>query len=105
MDAYSPDKQSGRGTPAVLGSYETGDGHRRQLIGRRIEGEVNVYDTPADRCGRAYFVERGFQSKAELAVFVAHYRRHAARLGVCPMSREAIERAYVDCEPVAELVT
>jgi hypothetical protein len=44
--------------------------------------------------GRRYFVERGFESKAELAVLIADYRREAQRLGACPMSREAIERGF-----------
>ena len=70
---------------AVLGQYTATD-EERVLVGRRIEGEVFVYDYPADSDGRRYFVERGFDSKAELAIFVADYRREANRLGVCPMS-------------------
>ncbi|HEY7950562.1 MAG TPA: hypothetical protein VID51_06975 [Solirubrobacterales bacterium] len=77
----------------VLGHYSVSD-EARVLIGRRIEGEVYVYDYPVDGRGRRYFVERGFESKAGLAVLIADYRREAQRLGACPMSREAIERGF-----------
>jgi hypothetical protein len=76
---------------AVLGRYAVTE-EGRALVGRRIEGEVNVYDYPVDGRGRRYFVERGFESKAEPAVLIADHRRQAQRLGACPMSREAIER-------------
>ncbi len=84
----SPDAQL-----AVLGQYTAAD-EERVLVGRRIEGEVFVYDYPADGSGRRYFVERGFESKAELAILVADYRREADRLGTCPMSGAAVERAF-----------
>ena len=77
----------------VLGRYTVPD-EERVLVGRRIEGEVYVYDYPDDGHGRRYFVESGFESKAELAVLIADYRRQAERLGACPMSREATERAF-----------
>lgn len=76
----------------VLGHYETAAGGR-VLIGRRIEGHVYIYDYPATGNGRRYFVEKGFESMAELAVLIADYRRQAERLGACPMSREGTERA------------
>lgn len=76
-----------------LGRYTVSD-QARVLVGRRIEGEVFVYDYPRDGRGRRYFVESGFESKAELAVLLADYRREADRLGTCPMSHEAIERAF-----------
>jgi hypothetical protein len=76
----------------VLGRYAV-PGEARVLVGRRIEGKVFVYDYPNDGRGRRYFVESGFESKVELAVLISHYRRHAERLGVCPMSREASDRA------------
>jgi hypothetical protein len=77
----------------VLGHYSVRD-EARVLIGRRIEGKVYVYDYPQDGRGRRYFVEAGFESKAELAVLLADYRREAARLGACPMSCEATERRF-----------
>jgi len=77
----------------VLGHYTVPD-EVRVLLGRRIEGKVYVYDYPSHGSGRRYFVEAGFESKAELAVLLADYRRRARRLGACPMSREAIERAF-----------
>ncbi|HEX3563551.1 MAG TPA: hypothetical protein VHU24_11990 [Solirubrobacterales bacterium] len=77
----------------VLGRYTVSD-EARVLVGRRIEGEVFVYDYPDDGDGRGYFVESGFESKAELAMLLADYRRQAERLGTCPMSHEATERAF-----------
>jgi hypothetical protein len=89
MSATITDRSTG---PRVeLGRYETTEGER-VLVGRRIEGEVFVYDHPASGNGRPYFVERGFDSKAELAVLLADYRRRAAELGACPMSPEALGR-------------
>jgi hypothetical protein len=75
----------------IVGHYSVPD-ESRVLVGRRIENEVYVYDYPEDGNGRRYFVEKGFESKAELAVLIADYRRRAKRLGACPMSREGTER-------------
>ncbi|HTR74564.1 MAG TPA: hypothetical protein VMH33_04815 [Solirubrobacterales bacterium] len=72
------------GPRVELGRYRTDEGER-VLVGRRIDGEVFVYDHPVGP-GRPYFVERGFSSKAELAVLIADYRRRAVELGACPMS-------------------
>jgi hypothetical protein len=77
----------------VLGRYRTPEGGR-VLVGRRIEGHVYVYDYPESGNGRRYFVEKGFQSKGELAVLIADYRRQAERVGTCPMSCEATRRAF-----------
>jgi hypothetical protein len=77
----------------VIGRYTVSD-EARVLVGRRIEGKVFVYDYPGGGDGRRYFVESGFESKAELAILLADYRRQAERLGVCPMSPDAIERAF-----------
>jgi hypothetical protein len=57
--------QSDTSQLAVLGRYAVPE-EGRVLVGRRIEGEVYVYDYPVDGKGRRYFVERGFESKAEL---------------------------------------
>jgi len=75
-----------------LGRYSVAE-EARILVGRRIDGIVHVFDWPATGPGRRYHVEAGFESKAELAVLLAEYRRRAERLGVCPMSRAAIDRA------------
>lgn len=72
-----------------MGRYETPTGER-VLVGRRVEGVVHVFDWPAGGRGRRYFVEAGFESKGELAVLIADYRRQAERLGVCPMSCQLI---------------
>jgi hypothetical protein len=77
----------------VLGQYTAAD-EERVLVGRRIDGEVFVYDYPADGSGRRYFVDRGIGSKAELAILIADYRREADRLDTCPMSTDAIDRAF-----------
>ena len=74
---------------SVIGRYTVSE-EARVLVGRRIEGKVFVYDYPRDGQGRRYFVESGFESKAELAVLLADYRREAKRLGTCPMSHDAV---------------
>lgn len=74
-----------------LGHYTVPD-EARVLVGRRIDGVVHVYDYPRSGRGRPYFVEAGFESKAELAVLIADYRRQAERLGACPMSRRRSRR-------------
>ena len=81
------------GQPVELGRYQTPTGER-VLVGRRIDGVVHVFDCQQGGRGRRYFVEAGFRSLAELAVLLADYRRQAARLGACPMCREAIDRAF-----------
>jgi hypothetical protein len=80
------------GRPVELGRYETPEGPR-VLIGRRIEGEVHVFDAPCSRRGRRYFVEARFESRTELAMLVADYRRQAERVGTCPMSRVGLARS------------
>jgi hypothetical protein len=77
------------GSRVELGRYRTED-EERVLVGRRIDGEVFVYDHPSTGEGRPWFVERGFDSMAELAVLIADYRRRAEELRACPMSSEAI---------------
>lgn len=82
----------GEGDLCELGRYAVAE-EARILVGRRIDGIVHVFDWPAAGPGRRYHVEAGFESKTELAVLLAEYRRRAADLGVCPMSRAAIDRA------------
>lgn len=74
----------------VLGRYTVPD-EARVLVGRRIENEVYVYDYPKASEGRRYFVEKGFESKAELAVLIADYLRRAQRLGACAISPSATQ--------------
>lgn len=47
---------------------------------------------PRARRGRSYFVEAGFDSKAELAIFRRRYVEDAERIGDSPMSKAAIDR-------------
>lgn len=77
----------------ILDGYAIPD-ELRVLVGRRIGNIVYVYDYPSGERGRPYFVEAGFESKAELAVLIADYRRQATRLGVCTMSRDGLERSF-----------
>lgn len=90
--------QSRSGQLCEIGRYRAGE-EQRLLLGRRIDGVVHVFDCPRGGEGRRYFVEAGFESKAELALLLADYRRQAERLGACPMSREAIERALAIADP------
>jgi hypothetical protein len=75
-----------------LGHYDL-PSERRVLLGRRIEGDVYVYDYPVRGNGRRYFVERGFESKAELTVLIADYKRQAERLSCYPMTGETVSGA------------
>jgi hypothetical protein len=72
------------GQQVELGRYEIEAG-TRVLVGRRIDGVVHVYDFAVDRPSRAYFVEAGFETCAELAALVADYRALAERIDACPM--------------------
>lgn len=79
-----------------LGRYYTARGEQRLLVGRRGDDSVvRVFDVPSadDRLrGRSYFVEAGFESRAELAIFRRRYLEDAEELGDSPMSRAAIDR-------------
>jgi hypothetical protein len=87
---YATEHTKARGAKVELDRYDTEQGER-VLVGRRIEGEVFVYDHTVG-AGRRYFVEHGLSSKAEPAVSVADYHHRAEELGACPMSAEAIGR-------------
>lgn len=78
------------GEPTELGHYLTGAGQRRIIVGRRIEGSVRVFDVAAGSRLRGYEVDEGFIDVRELAAMVADYKRQAAKLGHCPMSRKGI---------------
>jgi hypothetical protein len=85
---------AGAGQLHELGRYTLPE-EARVLLGRRVDGVIHVLDWPLDGPGRRYHVEAGFESKTELAGLVAEYRRRAERLGVCPMSGEAIDRVLL----------
>jgi hypothetical protein len=89
-----------------LGRYVTDRGEERLIVGRRIDGVVHVYDRALRGGGgdRAYFVESGVETKAELAMLLVDYRRQADRLGCIPMSRAALRR-LVELEALAEAVS
>jgi hypothetical protein len=88
------------GRQVELGRYDTPNG-TRVLTGRRIEGVVHVYDFPVDRAGRGYFVESGFDSRAELAVLIADYRRQAQLIDACPMGPAGLEHICTGANPAA----
>jgi hypothetical protein len=90
------------GQQVELGRYETPTG-TRALVGRRIDGVVHVYDFAVGDPARAYFVESGFESKAELAALVADYLRQARLLGDCPMGRDGLD--HIAGEPNRRLST
>jgi hypothetical protein len=90
------------GKAVELGRYVTEARQQRILLGRRIDGVVHIYDAPlGSGPGRTYFVERGFETRGELAMLVRDYLRQAERLGCCPMSRQAV-RLFIEAsrEPV-----
>jgi hypothetical protein len=88
-----------------LGRYVTARGEERMLVGRRgRDGLIRLFDLPrpGDRSrGRSYFVEAGFDSKAELAIFRRRYLEDADVLGDSPMSPAAIDR-IVGFDPYAD---
>ena len=72
------------GERTELTRYTVGEGERI-VYGQRIDGVVRVTDRPAAQGGRAYLVERGLESKAELDALVADYLEQATRLDRPPM--------------------
>ena len=87
------------GQAVEIARYYTVRGEERLLIGRRGDDEVvRLFDVPGpdDRLrGHSYFVEAGFESKRELAIFRRRYLEDAERIGDSPMSKAAID-AIVD---------
>lgn len=85
-----------------LGRYVTERGEGRILVGRRGEDAVvRVFDLPmaGDRLrGRSYFVEAGFESRGELAIFRRRYLEDAERFGDSPMGRRAIEQIVANTD-------
>ena len=67
-----------------LARYTVAEGERI-IYGQRIEGVVRVTDRPAADTGRAYLIERGLESKAELDALVADYLEQATQLDRPPM--------------------
>lgn len=89
-------KTTDRPRTVELGRYVTARGEERILAGRRgADQVVRLFDLSAGangKRGRSYFVEAGFDSKAELAVFRKLYLEDAERIGDSPMSKAAIDR-------------
>ena len=74
--------QQSTGEPKVLATYQCDEGER-QLIGQRVDGIVRVTDQRPG--GRAYLVEQGLTSMAELEGLIADYLAKAKRIGYAPM--------------------
>ena len=66
------------GERVELARYAISAGER-VLYGQRVNGIVRVTDTPATGRGRAFLVERGLTSRAELEALVADYVAESAR--------------------------
>jgi hypothetical protein len=95
------------GQVVELGRYTTDRGEERLLAGQRIEGVVTVFDRPmaGDRLrGASYFVESGFRSMSELAMFRLDYLAQAERIGDSPMSCRALRR-ITELDRLAELAS
>jgi hypothetical protein len=60
------------GARTELARYHVAEGERI-ICGQRIDGIVRVTDRPVVRGGRAYLVERGLETKAELDALIADY--------------------------------
>lgn len=98
MATATTEPQTGR--QVEIGRYEVPEG-TRVLTGRRIEGVVHVYDFPVDHPGRGYFVEKGFETRAELAVLIADYRRQAQLLRGCPMGPDGLVQICTGAIPAS----
>jgi len=82
-----------------LARYRAGE-EERCLVGRRTPAGIEIADHPVTAEGNSHEVDSGYMDPSELAAFVDDYLVQAARLGACPMSREAIAR-MLDRDPAA----
>jgi hypothetical protein len=78
------------GERTTLGSYVVA-GERRVIIGQRVDGVVRISDCPDGTAGRAYLIERGLETKAELDAVVVDYLKRATELQAVPMSVMPVE--------------
>ena len=85
------DTRPATGRAVELGQYVTDLREQRILLGRRVDGQVRIYDAPLGNAAeRTYTVEQGFETRAELAMLVRDYLRQAERFGCCPMGQRAL---------------
>jgi hypothetical protein len=80
----APAKAPKVGQRTELARYTVAEGER-VIYGQRVDGVVRVTDRPAAGSGRAYLVERGLETKAELDALVADYLEQATQLDRPPM--------------------
>lgn len=77
----------------------------RNRVATRLSGEARVWSAAVSRASSSSTTTRKMvavvatsssldESKTELVVLLADYRREAEWLGACPMSSDAIERAF-----------
>lgn len=64
----------------------------RVIYGQRVDGIVRLVDRPAAPGGRAYLIDRGLETKAELDALIADYLSTAQRLNAIPMSESPVDR-------------
>lgn len=69
--------------PVELARYRISAGERI-VRGQRIDGVVRLSDVPATGHGRAYLIERGLATKAELDGLLADYLQQAERRDAVP---------------------
>lgn len=53
---------------------------------------MRLVDRPAAPGGRAYLIDRGLETKAELDALIADYLTSAQRLNAIPMSESPVDR-------------
>ena len=78
------------GQRTELARYTVSEGER-VLYGQRIDRIVRVTDRPAREGGRAYLVERGLETKAELDALIADYLQQATKLDSPPLAISPLE--------------
>jgi hypothetical protein len=64
----------------------------RVIYGQRIDGVVRLVDRPVTAGERAYLIDRGLETKAELDALIADYLSTAQRLNAIPMSESPVDR-------------
>ncbi len=86
---------AGKRFAETLGRYETSQG-AREIVAICHHGEDRnvlvdrLVDRPVDGAGRTYCIGSDLQA-GDIEALIADYRKQAADLDLCPMSRAAIE--------------
>jgi hypothetical protein len=77
------------GARVELARYTVGAG-TRALVGQRVNGVVRLMDTPVERGGRAYLIERGLEEEgananAALWALIDDYLQQARQFDAIPL--------------------